>query len=414
MEENTNPRIKRAEALRVKKNKLSIVVCPDSFKGSLSAEEAAACIKEGIERSMLLADIKIFPLADGGAGTARILGGACGGKEIIKTVSGPAGEKVKAGYFISGKTAFIDLAAASGLAGLDKKDMRSLKTSTRGTGELIKDALRRGCVKIFVGLGDSATVDGGAGMLSAMGVKFLDKKGNNIGDGGGSLRNLKKIDASHLSKNIKAESISSAVAESAQRHTDPQGRGVKFTVLADVTNPLLGPNGAAAVFAPQKGASPHDVVVLEKALTNFAEVIKKDTGKDVSRISGGGAAGGAGAGMAALLSAEIKTGIETVAEYINLEKDISSSDVVITGEGRVDEQTFSGKTVGYVAETAAKYGKTVVVFAGKIKEGIKDSKNMCFIKITPFKLNKEKAMKKADFFLIRSARKLGDLLSEKF
>ncbi len=392
MEENTNPRIKRAEALRVKKNKLSIVVCPDSFKGCLSPEEAAGCIKEGLERSMLLADIRILPLADGGAGTARILFREHGGKEITKTVTNPAGKKVKAGYFISSslKTAFIDLSSASGLDGLDKKDMRPLKTSTRGTGELIKDALRRGCVKILVGLGDSATVDGGAGMLAALGVKFLDKHGNNIDDGGGALRNLKKINASHLSKNIQ------------------------FTALADVTNPLLGPRGAAAVFAPQKGASAHDVGILKKALSNYAEIIKKDTGKDISRISGGGAAGGAGAGMATFMDAEIKSGIETVSEYLKLEENISSCDIVITGEGRVDKQTFSGKTVGYVAETAAKYGKTVVVFAGKINAGIKDSKNMCFIKITPFKLNKEKAMKKAGVFLTRAARKLGDLLAEKF
>ncbi|MEA2082315.1 MAG: glycerate kinase [Elusimicrobiota bacterium] len=389
----TNTRVKRAEALRSKKNKLNILVCPDSFKGSLSAEKAACCIKEGLERSMLLADIKILPLADGGAGTSRILAGACGAKEISKIVTGPGGKKVRAGYFISGETAFIDLAAASGLAGLDKKDMNPLKTSTGGTGELIKDALRRGCAEVFAGLGDSATVDGGAGLLSALGVEFLDRHGNDVGDGGGALKKLKKIDVSRLSKNI---------------------RDVKFTVLADVTNPLLGPRGAAAVFAPQKGASAHGVLVLEEALSNYAAVIKQDTGKDITRLSGGGAAGGAAAGMAAFLKAEIKPGIEAVSEYVKLEEYISSSDVVITGEGRVDKQTFSGKTVGYVARTAAKYGKTVVVFTGKIQEGITDSKNMCFIKITPFHMEKEKAIKEAGSFLTRSARKLGDLLSEKF
>ncbi|MBA3065970.1 glycerate kinase [bacterium] len=387
----------RSCAPRIKKNKLKIVVCPDSFKGCLSSEEAAECIREGLKRSILLSDIKVLPLADGGAGTARILGGGPGGKEIIKTVTNPAGKKIKAGYFIafsaSGKTAFIDIASSSGLAWLDKKDMKPLKTSTRGTGALIKDALRRGCAQIFICLGDSATVDGGAGMLSALGVKFLDKNGNFIGDGGGALRNLKKTDSAELLKNIN---------------------GVKFIVLTDVTNPLLGPSGAAAVFAPQKGAQPNEVALLEKALSNYAGVIKKDTGKDISRLSGGGAAGGAGAGAAAFLDAEIKSGIESVSEYLKLEENISSCDVVITGEGRVDEQTFSGKTAGYVTKTAAEYGKTVVVFAGEIKENIKDSKNLCFIKITPFKMDREKAIKKASVYLTRAARKLGDILGERF
>ncbi|MBA3052547.1 glycerate kinase [bacterium] len=407
MEKNTNLRINRTEALRAKKNKLNILVCPDSFKGSLSAEEAASCIKEGLERSMLLADIKLLPLADGGAGTARILGRALLGEEVIKTVSGPSGKKVKASYFISAtptgglsapagghsKRAFIDLASASGLSRLPKKDMKPLKTSSRGTGELINDALVRRCAEIFVGLGDSATVDGGAGMLAAMGVKFLDKHGNHIPDGGGALKGLVKIDTSHLSKKIT---------------------GVKFTALADVTNPLIGPRGAAAVFAPQKGASPNEVMLLEKALSHYARIIKIATGKDVSCIPGGGAAGGSGAGMAAFLDAEIKPGIEKVSECMKLDDNIASSDLVITGEGRVDSQSFSGKTLSFVVKTAAEYGKTVVVFAGKMEEGIKDSKTMVFIKITPFKMEMEKAVKNAPAYLIRAARKLGDLLSQKF
>lgn len=399
MEKNTNPGINRAEALRAKKNKLNILVCPDSFKGSLSAEEAASCIREGLERSMLLADIKLLPLADGGEGTARILGSALRGEEVIKTVSGPSGKKVKASYFISvptgghSKRAFIDLASASGLSRLPKKDMKPLKTSSRGTGELINDALVRGCAEIFVGLGDSATVDGGSGMLAAMGVKFLDKHGNHIPDGGGALKGLVKIDTSHLSKKIT---------------------GVKSTALADVTNPLIGPRGAAAVFAPQKGASPNEVMLLEKALSHYASIIKSATGKDVSCIPGGGAAGGSGAGMAAFLDAEIKPGIETVSECLKLDDNISSCDLLITGEGRVDSQSFSGKTLGYVAQRAAEYGKTVVVFAGKMEEGIKDNKNMVFIKITPFKMEMEKALKNAPAYLTRAARKLGDLLGEKF
>ena len=401
MEQKTNQEIKRAEALRAKKNKLRILVCPDSFKGSLSAEEAASCIRDGLERSTLLADISLLPLADGGSGTARIIGKSLGGGEVMKTVTDPSGKKLKASYFIAAlpgghppdKSAFIDLASASGLSLLEKKDMNPLRASSRGTGALINDAISRGCAEIFVGLGDSATVDGGAGMLAAMGARFLDKHGNHIADGGEALKRLDKIDISHLLKKIK---------------------GVKFTALADVTNPLIGPRGAAAVFAPQKGATPGEVKILEGALSHYAGIIKTAMGKDVSCMSGGGAAGGAGAGMAAFLDAEIKSGIEMLAEHLKLEEKISSSDLVISGEGRVDSQSFSGKTLSHVVKTAAEHEKTVVVFAGKLEEGIKDNKNMVFIKITPFKMDPAEAVKNAPAYLTRAARKLGDLLSGRF
>ncbi|MCG2677948.1 glycerate kinase, partial [bacterium] len=330
---------------------MKIVVAPDSFKGNLTALEVANLIEKGIRRVYPKAKIVKTPMADGGEGTVRSLVDATKGRIIRKEVTGPLGKRVKASYGIlgDGKTAIIEMASASGLPLVPKKKRNPLLTTTYGTGELIKAALDRGCRKIIVGIGGSATVDGGAGMAQALGAKLLDKRGREISFGGGALGNLEEISVSELDERIKK---------------------TKVLVASDVNNPLTGPKGAARVYAPQKGATPSMVKRLEKNLKRYASIIKRDLKKDIKNVPGTGAAGGLGAGLIAFLDARIRLGVDIVIETIGLEKNLKDTDLVITGEGKMDSQTIYGKTPIGVAKLAKKHNIPVVAIVGEVDEGV--------------------------------------------
>ena len=329
---------------------MKILVAPDSFKGSLTALEVATAIEEGIKRVFPQAEVRKVPMADGGEGTVQSLIDATGGEIVRKKVTGPLGEKVMAFYGILGdkRTAVVEMAAASGLP-LVPHDLRDpSKTTTYGTGELIKDALEKGCRKFIVGIGGSATTDGGAGMAQALGARLLDKEGRGIGFGGAELRRLDRIDVSNLNAEIRESTV---------------------TVASDVDNPLCGERGAARVYSPQKGATPEMVEELERALEHFAKILKHDLGRDVRDVPGAGAAGGLGAGLIAFLGAELRPGVDIVMETVQLEKKLTDVDLVITGEGKMDEQTIYGKTPFGVAKLAKKHKKPIIGICGTLGEG---------------------------------------------
>ncbi|MEH7180403.1 glycerate kinase [Neobacillus vireti] len=330
---------------------MKFVLAPDSFKESMSAKKAALAMEKGIHSVFPDAECVIVPMADGGEGTLESLVSMTNG-EIIKTeVIGPLGEKVIAEYGLlgEGQTAVIEMASASGLEIIKLEDRNPLVTTTFGTGELIKHALDKGVTRILIGIGGSATNDGGVGMLQALGVSFKDKNGQELTFGGGSLNQISSIDLTGLDKRIE---------------------NVKIDVACDVTNPLVGVNGASAVFGPQKGASPEVVQLLDQNLAHYAEVIKRELGKEIAHTEGAGAAGGLGAGLMAFLNANLKKGIDLVIEYTGLEQRIIGADYVFTGEGSIDGQTLFGKTPFGVASIAKKYSIPVVAFAGRIGSGV--------------------------------------------
>lgn len=327
-----------------------IVIAPDSFKGSLTAKEVADSMEKGINKVMDHVEIVKIPMADGGEGTVQSLVDATGGKIIHLKTHGPLCKKVNSFYGILGdkETAIIEMAASSGLMLISEEEKNPLKTTTYGTGELIKHALDMGCKNIIIGIGGSATNDGGAGALTALGAKFLDKQGREIGLGGGSLINLDHIDISELDQRLNNSNI---------------------VVACDVDNPLCGPNGASAVFGPQKGADGKMVRLLDQSLLKFAMVIKQDLGMDIKDIPGAGAAGGLGGGLLAFLKAKLKRGVDIVIEITDLENKLKDADLVFTGEGMIDYQTAYGKTPYGVANIAKKYNIPVIAIAGSIGEG---------------------------------------------
>ncbi|MDF2519435.1 MAG: glxK [Clostridia bacterium] len=326
---------------------MKIVIAPDSFKGSLSAKEVAENIKLGIERVYKGIDAPCIPMADGGEGTVQSLVDATGGRIITARVTGPLLHQVDAFYGIlgEGRTAVIEMAAASGLPLVPENQRNPMLTTSYGTGELIKHALDMGCRDIIIGIGGSATNDGGFGVAKALGVKFLDKQGLDIGHGGGSLARLHTIDASGIDKRLRDCSI---------------------TAACDVDNPLCGPRGATYVFGPQKGAKGDMLEVLDKNLLHYAEVIKEALGVDIKDIPGAGAAGGLGGGLTAFLGAKLQRGIDIVIETVKLEQQIRDAELVITGEGMMDYQTQYGKTPYGVAKIAKKYGIPVVALVGQV------------------------------------------------
>jgi glycerate kinase len=326
-----------------------IVIAPDSFKGSLSAKEVADNIEIGIRKVYSDIDILKVPMADGGEGTVESLVDATGGEIIRLEVTGPLGEKVESFYGIMGdkKTAVIEMAAASGLPLVPNDKRNPMITTTYGTGELIKSALDRGCRDFIIGIGGSATNDGGSGMLEALGVKFLDKNGKKLPWGGGALINLDKIDMSSLDERLKSS---------------------RFVVACDVDNPLCGTNGASYVYGPQKGATVEMVQKLDRVLNHYGNMIKKYLGKDVMDIKGAGAAGGLGAGFMAFLNAQLKPGVDIVIEKTRLKEIVKDADLVITGEGKMDSQTIYGKTPFGVAKVAKGFGIPVIAIAGCISD----------------------------------------------
>ena len=332
--------------------KKKFVLAPDSFKESLSALEVCQAMEKGIKKVFPKAEIISMPMADGGEGTTDALIDATGGRRVYKKVQGSfANTNVEAYFGILGNsnTAVIEMAKANGLELVALEDRNPMITSTYGTGQLIKAAMDEGVDKIIIGIGGSATNDGGSGMARALGAKFLNKDQEEIPLGGGFLKEVRTIDMSDF---------------------DPRVEEIEILIATDVTNPLTGNNGASYVFGPQKGATPEMVKLLDDNLRHYAGIIKSQLGKDVLDAEGAGAAGGLGAGLMAFLNGTLKKGIEMVIEYAALEEKVKDADMVWTGEGSIDFQTQYGKTPLGVATVAKKYDKPVVAFAGRVGDDI--------------------------------------------
>ena len=327
------------------------VVAPDSFKESMTAKEVCDAMEKGIKKADSAAEVIKVPMADGGEGTVDSLVDATNGQRVIVEVTGPLGNKINAYYGIlgNGTTAVIEMAKASGLEIVEKKKRNPMITTTFGTGELIRDALDHNVKEIIIGLGGSSTNDGGSGMAQALGAKLLDQNNHQISFGGGNLNKLDKIDISNL---------------------DSRLQDVKIILASDVTNPLIGKDGASRVFGSQKGATPEMVEKLENNLQHYAKIIKSDLNKDVASVSGAGAAGGLGAGLMAFTTCKMRQGVDIAIEVTKLEEKVKSADYVFTGEGGTDFQTKFGKTPYGVAKLGKKYHKPVISLAGYLGEGI--------------------------------------------
>jgi len=330
---------------------LKILVAPDSFKGSLTAMEVSENIKRGIHNFDSTIDVDLLPMADGGEGTVQSLVDATEGEIIKKEVTGPLGDKVEAFYGLlgDGKTAVIEMAAASGLPLVPEGEKNPLKTTTYGTGELIALALEHGVEQIIIGIGGSATNDAGVGMAQALGAEILDKNGEQIDFGGGSLSQIEQIKLENLDSRLE---------------------NIKILVACDVDNPLYGQDGAAYVYAPQKGADKEMVKILDQNLRHFNQIAIKELNKDTNKIPGAGAAGGLGAGLVAFLDAELKAGVNIILDFIKFEKRLEGVDLVITGEGMLDGQSIYGKTPVGVSRSAAKKDIPVIAIAGTLGEGV--------------------------------------------
>lgn len=328
---------------------MKIVIAPDSFKESLTALEVAEAIEAGLKKVLPDAEYVKVPMADGGEGTVQSLVDATEGRLISAEVCAPLGNKVKAEFGLSGdgRTAIIEMAAASGLHLVPPEARNPLRTTSYGTGELICAALDEGVEKIIVGIGGSATNDGGAGMLQALGALLLDAHHQPIGAGGGCLQDLAAIDLSGLDKRLA---------------------GVEIVVACDVDNPMCGEKGASAVFGPQKGATPEMVQALDSGLLHFAAIAARDLGLDIQSPAGAGAAGGMGGGVLLLPDARLQAGVQIVMEAVKLAEKVQDADLVITGEGRMDAQSVHGKTPIGVAHTAKAFGKPVIAIVGCLRE----------------------------------------------
>lgn len=327
------------------------VLAPNSFKGSMTAKEVCDAMERGLGKVFPEAEYIHAPMADGGEGTAQALLDALGGHFFTKSVTGPIGQQVTAQYGVlsDGATGVIEMASASGILHLTRETRNPLITTTYGTGELIRACLDQGIKKIILGIGGSATNDGGAGMAEALGARFLDEAGKELPRGGGSLGQLSRIDLSGL---------------------DPRLAEVEIIVACDVSNPLCGEYGASQFFGPQKGATPDMVRQLDHSLAHYAETIKKQLHKDVRNIPGAGAAGGIGAGLLSFTQAKLQPGIEIIIEYVGLKEKILHADYVFTGEGGLDYQTQFGKAPYGVARSAKEAGKKVIAIAGYVGDRI--------------------------------------------
>lgn len=329
---------------------MKILVAPDSYKGSLTAIEVADVMEEGIKKACPMANVIKKPIADGGEGTVETILNAIGGSYQHLTVTGPTGKPIEAKFGILSDqyTAVIEIASASGLMTISAEDRNPLMTTSYGTGEIIKKALDKGCRKLVIGLGGSATNDGGVGMAQAVGIRFLDDYGREIGLGGERLTDIALIDVSGL---------------------DPRIQEAELVIASDVNNVLCGEDGASAVFAPQKGATPEMVDKLDRALQHLATVIKKQLDIDIANTKGAGAAGGLGAGLMAFLNAQMHSGIATVFEFTKIENDVKIADLIITGEGQTDQQSVFGKVPYGIGNLAQKYHKPVICISGSVTEG---------------------------------------------
>jgi glycerate kinase len=328
---------------------VKIVAAPNAFKGCLTAREAAAAMANGLRRAVPGAEIVEVPVADGGDGLVAVVHDALGGTLSNVAVTGPLGEKVEAAICRVGDLVAIEMALASGLALVPRERRDALAATTIGTGELIRHALDLGAKHLVIGIGGSATTDGGSGMAHALGARFLDEKGEPLSPSGAALQKIRGIDLSGL---------------------DARLAGIVVDVACDVDNPLHGPRGAAHIFGPQKGADAHQVRFLDDGLKNLAAIIERDLGVDVAGRPGAGAAGGLGAGLVAFLGATLKPGAELVLEIVGLDRALEGADLVVTGEGAVDEQTASGKAPAVVASRAKAAGVACFAVGGRRAESL--------------------------------------------
>ena len=326
---------------------MKVAFAPDSFKGVMTAREAAERMAAGFRRAIPRVGVRIVPMADGGEGTVQAVVDATRGRIVTRKVRGPRGAPVRAGFGLTGdgRSAVIEMAAASGLPLLTPAQRNPMLTSTFGTGELIRHAMRLGARRILVGIGGSATNDGGTGMARALGVRFLDARGRELPEGGGALTRLDRIDATGI---------------------DPALGRVTVEVACDVDNPLTGPRGAARIYGPQKGATPDMIVKLDRGLRRMARVAARDLGVRVQRLPGAGAAGGLGAGLVAFAGATLQSGVALVIRLVGLKRRLRGCELVVTGEGRLDAQTLHGKTIAGVARTARELGLPVIALCGSV------------------------------------------------
>lgn len=345
---------------------MKILIAPDSFKGSMSAETVCRITKKAAQDIFPAADVQMLPLADGGEGTYDALMNILTGQRVSCTVQGPLGAPISARYGIletsSVKTAIMDMASASGLTLVPAEQRDVFHSSTFGTGEMILDAMDRGCRRIFLGLGGSATSDGGMGMAAALGVRFLDSSGQALHPVPASMEQIHSIDLSEL---------------------DPRIAETHITVMSDVKNPLLGPSGAVYVYGPQKGIPEKKLSHMDSAMEHYIEKVEHATGKSVRNIPGAGAAGGLGAGLLAFTPCESRSGIETVLELLRFDEILANTDVVITGEGRMDSQSAFGKVIAGVAEHCKRRDVPCLVLAGSLGDGAEDMYNLGVTGIMP-------------------------------
>lgn len=322
---------------------MKILIAPDKFKGSLTAQEVCTALRTGLKMANPNLEIITRPMADGGDGSLKVLAHYVDLKTITVEVEDPLFRPIEASYKMTDTTAYIEMAAASGLALLKEKELNCMETSSFGTGELILDAIRKGATTIYLFIGGSATNDGGMGIASALGWSFYNKGGELLVPVGESLTKVSRIDGTFLFY---------------------QPAKVNFKVICDVNNPFYGPNGAAYVYAPQKGARPEEVEILDKGLLNLATQLKAEGLKDIATIAGAGAAGGVGGGAIAFLNAELVAGIDSFIAMTQLESAIKDCDLVITGEGKLDAQTEQGKVISGVCQLAKQYDKPVIAVCG--------------------------------------------------
>lgn len=371
----------------------TIIIAPGAFKHSLSAREAAEAMARGLERSGLEGERVILPIADGGNGTLDAFL-ANGGERIEMTVRDPLNRPTRAalGLLPDGETAVVEMALASGLELLRADELDALGASTYGTGQLLQTALERGARRIVVGMGGSATVDGGAGALQALGVRLLDAQGADIPPGGGGLSRVTQVDSSRL---------------------DPRWREVDVIIASDVTNPTIGETGAAAVFGPQKGASAEDVVILEHNLTHFFGVVREQVGVDVLAVEGGGAAGALSAGLMAFLGGRIESGVDLLLDFNGFDAHLKNAGLVLTGEGQMDAQTVYGKGPIGVARRAREQGVATVALVGGLNTDdavLHEAGIAAVLPVIPKPMTLEAALEQAAALVEGAALRLGYLL----
>ncbi|MCM3611072.1 glycerate kinase [Planococcus sp. MERTA32b] len=373
---------------------MKIIIAPDSFKGSLTSMQAALAIERGIHEIDPLAETVLLPMADGGEGTVDAVLWGSGGERISCRVQDPLGREIEAayGWIEKDKTAVIETAAASGLPLLKRGELKPENASSFGTGQLIKDALERGAETIILGLGGSATIDAGTGLFQALGVKFFDNEERELVNIGGRLEKVAAMDLSELDGSLKT---------------------VSFIAASDVTNPLLGTEGAIAVFGPQKGVEQHQLERFEKGMQQFSAIAARVARNDKRNEPGSGAAGGIGFLLQTLLDVDFQNGLELIVGKVRLEQQLLSADLVLTGEGRIDGQSLFGKVPVGIGRLAMKHNVPVIAFAGSIGSGAENLEKKGILEIMPITdgpTGLEKALNDGEDLLYKASKRLMNLL----